>query len=488
MVEKWIETEFASVDLGDRRLDNRLKSCVSRFASIGESTPDANRNPAALKATYRFVNNPRVDTSDIFNAHNQSTIGRCKEHVRVYLVQDTTELDLTKPKQQVRGAGPLGTDQRRGFFYHPLYAVNHHGLALGMVDQVVWTRDPEDKRNQKEKRRARKQACFEEKESARWLEMLQMGEQIARSCPGTEFIAVSDSESDIAELFAETDEFPSNFHFILRACQFRTISSAVDFTTAQAIDATTLDEALSLAQVRLQRNVAVGGRDAPALPNEKKRSRNQARISREATLSIRAIQIVCPGLPRPGGGRLKDAQINIVEALEEHPPEGEEPIRWVLLTTLPITSDEKLIAVMDGYCQRWSVENFFKTLKSGLAIEDLKYESLTAYLVAFSMYTVAAWRIEYLKTAARADPESPCSKYFPIDHWVAIMTFVTRAPVDQTDPPTTTAFLKTIAKLGGYIDKKSQGSPGSRTIWRGMRRYEAIVEAYSVFSQMTCGV
>ena len=60
----------------------------------------------------------------------------------VYLVQDTTEVDLTKPKQQVQGVGPLGTDKRLGFFYHPLYALNGKGLALGCVDQIVWSERP----------------------------------------------------------------------------------------------------------------------------------------------------------------------------------------------------------------------------------------------------------------------------------------------------------------------------------------------------------
>jgi hypothetical protein len=47
---------------------------------------------------------------------------------------------------------------------------------------------------------------------------------------------------------------------------------------------------------------------------------------------------------------------------------------------------------------------FQDTHVSGLKIEDMKYETLDRYLVAFSILSVVAWRIEYLKGATRSDP------------------------------------------------------------------------------------
>jgi hypothetical protein len=71
---------------------------------------------------------------------------------------------------------------------------------------------------------------------------------------------------------------------------------------------------------------------------------------------------------------------------------------------------------------------------------------------------------------------------------MAIMIFLTRRRVDPKKPPTMKEFMTSIAQIGGYIDKKSQGPPGSKTIWRGMSRFETIVEAYAAFNQTTCGV
>jgi len=112
------------------------------------------------------------------------------------------------------------------------------------------------------------------------------------------------------------------------------------------------------------------------------------------------------------------------------PPAGEAAIQWALLTTFPVSSVEEINQVLVGYCVRWSVELYFKTLESGLKMEDMKYETLDRYLRAFSMLTVVAWRVEYLKGATRHDSSSPCTAYFTETEWVAIMGFLTRRPVD----------------------------------------------------------
>ena len=132
---------------------------------------------------------------------------------------------------------------------------------------------------------------------------------------------------------------------------------------------------------------------------------------------------------------------------------------------------------------RWKIELLFKTLKSGLKIEKMRFKTISRYLNAVALLVPVAWRVEYLKEAARVDPHSPCSKYFNQTQWTAIMIFKNQAAVDPTQPPTTADFLKTVAQIGGYINKKSQGPPGSQTIWRGMARFDTIVQAFQIFNK-----
>ena len=51
----------------------------------------------------------------------------------------------------------------------------------------------------------------------------------------------------------------------------------------------------------------------------------------------------------PGrSGALANVTLNVVEALELDPPQGEAPIRWGLFTTLPISTLDDLVDVLDG--------------------------------------------------------------------------------------------------------------------------------------------
>lgn len=490
MVVEWVRQEFQSLDLGHKRRVDRVVKFVSQASSIGESTPDRTRSKADLKGIYRLADNSKVIVDQIFDAHHQCSRKRCGEHQRVYLAQDTTEFDLTKPKQQVSGAGPLSGGKRVGFFYHPLYAIAASGIPLGVVDQVLWTRDAASLEVAAKQRKAdRQRRCFEEKESSRWMEMMQSGEQIARSIPQTQFIQLSDSESDIGELLAEAAEFPENYGFIIRQCRTQKIVAAVDVMTGLPIEnVTTIEEALSKVAWRGEKTVLIGGRDAPVLPDDKKRLRKQARVSREALVQFRSVRVQVAGTGRSATSKLADTWINVVESLEVNPPSGESPIKWVLLTTLPVSTVDEINEVLTGYCFRWLVELYFKTLKSGLHIEDMKYETLERYIRAFSMLAVVAWRVEYLKGATRHDGQAPCTDYFSDDEWMAIMMFLTKRPVDPKSPPTVEAFGTSLAILGGYINKKSQGPPGSKTLWRGMSRFATIVEAFAAFKQMSCGV
>jgi hypothetical protein len=489
MVERWVAEEFTSLDLGDARLNRRVMQFVSQASGIGASNPDRCRSPGSLKALYRMTDNPKVDVGKLFESHNDASIKRCSEQSLVYLVQDTTEVDLTKPQSEIAGAGLIGSGKRRGFYFHPSFAVSESGIPLGQVDQFIWTRDPKSLQlTTKERAAERQRSCFEEKESARWLEILQSNEQLARSLPQTQFISIADSEADIFELFCECSTFPENFDLIVRGFRQHNIVSAIDTATGQPIDAPSVEQAMKLAMNRFTREVSVGARPIPETPDDKKRVRRQARTARDTVLTISTATATLAGPRRPRAGHLPDATVNVVMLLEENPPADESPIHWVLYTTLPIATETEVMAVIDGYCQRWSIELYFMTLKSGLKIEDMKYRTLPRYLNAFAMLAVVAWRVEHLKKAARIDPDAPCSKYFTDEQWIPIMMFQTQETVDRSEPPTMAEFIKTIAMLGGYINKASQGPPGSKTIWRGMARFETIVQAFAAFKQFTCGV
>ena len=196
-----------------------------------------------------------------------------------------------------------------------------------------------------------------------------------------------------------------NCDFVIRGCQNR----AVIDDLAANVDAVLANKTVQyLEEVEISERVS-------KLPGET-RPRRKSRSARSATLGVRASQVTIRG-PARLGGKLSDVTLNVVEVVEQDPPAGEEPIRWVLFTTLPIDSIPALQRVISTYTQRWQIELYFKTLKSGLKCEKLKYETLDRYLTAFAFLMIVGFRVEYLKGAARQDSAASCEKYFSADDW-----------------------------------------------------------------------
>ena len=131
-----LKDEVLQADLGDRRLNKRLGKILEKLgASPTLSIPAATDSRAEMEAAYRFFDNDNVTPQKILQPHINATLERISQCERVVLVQDTTELDLTRPRQQVEGAGPMDSEARRGSFVHPLIAFNTDGLPLGTVWQ-----------------------------------------------------------------------------------------------------------------------------------------------------------------------------------------------------------------------------------------------------------------------------------------------------------------------------------------------------------------
>jgi hypothetical protein len=115
--------EFVGIDFGDARLSHRIVRIADRLGKCCQSSiPAATDGRAEMEAVYRFMGNPKVSAEKLMGPHRQATLERIGQCDVVLLVQDTTELDVTRPSQQVRGAGPLTHNARRGSFYHPLFA------------------------------------------------------------------------------------------------------------------------------------------------------------------------------------------------------------------------------------------------------------------------------------------------------------------------------------------------------------------------------
>jgi hypothetical protein len=385
------------------------------------------------------------------------------------LVQDTTELVLTRPHQQVAGAGPLSTESRRGAYLHPLVAYTPARLNLGAVWHKSWARDAIDTvRTNKEKSKHLEQVPIEDKESYRWLEGQREARKIAEMCADTQCILVCDSEADIYEVFSEPRQTSHGrpLELLIRGCQDR----ATDLVGKSILDlARASDVVHSLV-------IDVSGREAKTKVETGRRGKS--RLARTATVEVRACSVTLRPPWRPDR-KLPPITIQVVLVEEASPPEGEDAISWMLLTTLPIDTPEQVLTVVDYYCCRWPIENYFKILKSGCRVEDRLFETLSRELNAVAVYMIVAWRIQLFCHLGRECPDMDCTVIFEESEWKSVYIVATKKePPEQ--PPSINTMIRLVASLGGYVARKNT-QPGIQTLWIGMQRMRDLATGYDAF-------
>ena len=220
-------------------------------------------------------------------------------------------------------------------------------------------------------------------------------------------------------------------------------------------------------------------RGRKAMTGVEKRSRRQHRETRQARVEIRAKTMTLRPPQRPGQEKLPPVQVNVVLVREPNPPQGEQPIEWMLITTLPIDTQEQVRTVVEYYCVRWWIEVFFKTLKSGCRVEERRFEDIERLLPCVAIYLIVAWRTLLACHLGRECPDLDCEALFEPSEWKAVWVAVHK----QKPPPKAPKLremVHLIASLGGYLERKNS-EPGPQTVWIGLQRMYDLAWAWDTF-------
>jgi hypothetical protein len=173
-------------------------------------------------------------------------------------------------------------------------------------------------------------------------------------------------------------------------------------------------------------------------------------------------------------------EMNAVYVLEPNPPHGEEPVEWMLLTNLPVRSFDEAREKVLWYCLRWRIEMYFKVLKSGFRVEACRLghaDRLARYLTVMS---IVAWRLFMITLIARTDPATPCSTLLADQEWKVLFLKTDKNKTAPKNPPRIGDVVIWVAKLCGYLARKSDGPPGTITLWRGWKRLADLTEGWNL--------
>ncbi|MBD0270057.1 MAG: IS4 family transposase [Cyanobacteria bacterium Co-bin8] len=414
------------------------------------SVPEATGSASESQSIYRFWANPKVSIRAIMASHRDGVMVRARGCQQVLAIQDTTELNYTS-HPATSGLGFINQSSQQGMKVHSCFAVSGQGEPLGVLHQYAWSRE-----QRSGKRGERRKQPIAQKESYRWLRGMEAAEQGRPE--EVQWVHVGDREADIFELFAQPRSAGSEL--LIRAEHNRKVRHELGYLVP------TLEQAPVLAQMSVELE------------------RNPKRAARVAHLRLKAMAITLEVPGRyPKSDRLEPIPLNAILVEEPVLPEdGTKPIRWLLLTTLPIDSAEQLHQAVRWYSYRWLIERFHYTLKSGCGLEQLQLETAFRLRKALATYSILAWRLMWLTYRARLTPNEPCDLILNTSEWRLLQRkFMPKSRSKQ--PPSLRQAVRWIAQLGGFLDRKHDGEPGLKTLWRGLTKFHDLVEGAQLASK-----
>jgi hypothetical protein len=439
IIKNTVADEFLNAPLSDQRLIHRLMYTAMILGNQPEkSIPDACPDWATTKATYQFFANDQITPQAVIAPHRLNTIERMKQYPMVLLIQDTSMLDFCSHKC-TKGLGPYSPDKNTlGLLMHSVLAVSPDGLPLGLLYQNIWSRE----NYPTQKRAMRQKLPIEAKESFKWLKALE--ESVQNIPDNIQKVTVGDREADIYQLFKKASDLKEQL--LIRAIHNRCITGEYHLLFDQISNVPEMGQCLV---------------DIPRKPEQ-----NSA--PRQAKLSIRYCPVnVCTAKTEKSGESIK---LYAIYAQEIETPKGEEPIEWLLLSTIPVTNMPEALQKIEWYRERWKIERFHFTLKSGCRIEELQLETSERLINAILLYSIIAWRLLWLTYQARLTPYQSCEIILETDEWRALYCVVNKTKVPPDVSPTLYEAVRMMAKLGGFLGRKHDGEPGVKVLWRGFQK------------------
>lgn len=448
----WAAQVAGQADFPDERLNTRFGLILQTLADKPlDSFPQACDRASQAQALYRFLENRRLEVDHFLQPLCDTTLDACRGLATVVAIQDSSSANYATLKHTT-GLGKLNDSKALGLHFHSTIAVQRAGVVLGLLHQTHWSRPPEAAPAGE----AYKTKLIADKESTKWLDGIEAAEAAVDNLPAEQrprLIHVFDREGDIHEVLQRISASPHGA--VIRVAQK---------TRAVAGEAPNVGAAIAAAACR-----AVHVLEVPARQGIKKR---------QARLELRSVSVTIT----PDASKYPHRQPvtwTLVEAKESDAPAGVEPLHWLLWTTEPTDSVADLLEVLRLYKLRWVIEDFHLTLKSGCQIEALRLETADRLVKALVMYSAVALRIVALRDLARQRPNEPCTALLTTAQWQALYAYIHQQRPNATTPlPTIRQAVLWIGRLGGHLNRKGDGMPGVRTLWRGWRDLSILVAGF----------
>lgn len=445
--ERWAERQWGQSKLGDKRRTARaVRLGASIAAQPAASLPTQTDSWGDLKAAYRLLNEEDVTHQALSEQHWRATRSMAATlQAAVLFVQDTSELDFTAhPKTS--GLGHIGNTRGKGFLLHSCLAIRpgaDQAQIIGVAAQHVWTRQHEARKG-RESRTARNKRPTE---AEVWAQIIEEIGQAPRPEAGLLWVSVGDRASDIFSYLRRAQA--AGWNCLLRVGQDRVIQ------TGAGERARLMSWARGLAP-QAHKTMTLRGREG--------------KPHRQAELAIAwGAVMICP--PQLGPERKQEPITGwCIRCWEQSPSVADEAIEWILFTSVPVTDQQAALEQVEWYSCRWIIEEYHKCLKTGCAMERRQLETAEGLLAMLGFLAIIAVRLLQLRELSRRAPQTLARSAVPA---ILITILIARLKLKlEADKLTVREFWRGVARLGGFLGRKSDGEPGWQSLWRGWRRLQ----------------
>ena len=468
MQDNWASNEFFSVDFGDERLNKRLSTISERFAQSPLSPINhACEDWAETKASYRFFRNEKITYQEIVKSHSVATKVRCRNYSTVLAIQDTTYFNYSH-HPQTKGLCQLTRKKGKheenivtlGLIMHSTFVIGTDGLPLGIIDQKIYSRSTSKEADSKKRKALNDRLPTEKKENYRWVESLENTSAKLADIAG-QVVTICDREADMYDLFLRAQQLEAPF--VVRANHDRIVNKVSRFsgTTGEKLWRL-LERQNCKAKIQVQ------------IPKQKKCDARHA--SCEVRYGSFAMNIPDNYTAGEQKNNLSDLHLYAIYVTEINCPKGSVPLEWMLITNITIQDEEDALEKVTWYCLRWRIETWHKVLKSGLQVENCRLSTAERLIKYLAVMSVVAWRIFWVTLVARVASDAPCSIFLKEFEWKILARKFGKTSTQKLNKPTLEQAIRWIAQLGGFLARKGDKQPGITHIWRGMKKFDAMLE------------
>ncbi|RXZ80969.1 hypothetical protein EBB07_16140, partial [Paenibacillaceae bacterium] len=74
--------------------------------------------------------------------------------------------------------------------------------------------------------------------------------------------------------------------------------------------------------------------------------------------------------------------------------------------------------------------------------------------------------------------EAPCTLVMEDEEWRVLYRIANKTNTVPDQPPSLREVIFALAKLGGFLGRKSDGDPGVKVIWQGLQAFRTVFENY----------